>query len=118
LKIVHVPAGEEFFDNRLEFAVRDEFLREQAAAARVGFDGARAPTELFGKSGALQIARARILVNVDGTGLGQRFNSCEAIVGEEDSPLFSSLEGAKTVPARSIICGEFRVGRKSVERSA
>src|SRR6266849_6500846 len=118
LKILRVPAGEEFFDNRLEFAVRNEFLREQAPSARVGFDGAWAPAELFGKSGVLRVTRASILVNIDGTRLRQRLNSRKAIVGEEDPPVFSSLKGAKAVTAGSVVRGDLRVGRKSVDRSA
>jgi len=45
LKIVYVPAGKEFFDNRLELAVRNVLLREQAPAKRVGFDGTRTPAK-------------------------------------------------------------------------
>src|SRR5437879_8362506 len=37
LEIVHAWNGEEFFDGRLEFAVRNKFLRQQAPAPRISF---------------------------------------------------------------------------------
>jgi hypothetical protein len=117
LKIVHVSLGEEFFDGRLEFAVRNVFLREQAPAARIGFKSARASAKFCGKSGVLRIAGARIRVNIDRTGLRQSFNSREAIVGKKDTPIFSWLERTKAVTAGSIVRGDFRMGWESVNRS-
>jgi hypothetical protein len=117
LKILYVPAGEEAFDYRLELAVCNVFLDEQAPASRKGFDGSRAPAKFFGKSGVLGIARASIQVNIDWTGLRQGLNSREAIIDKEDAPVSSGLNRAKAVTAGSVVGTHFRVRGKSIDRS-
>jgi len=115
-KIKHASDGEEFFDGRLEFAVRNKFLRQQAPAACIGFERARAAAKLCGESSVLRITRASIRVNIDRAGLGKRFDAREAIVGKKNSTILTGRECAQAVAARSVVGGDFRVRRKSINR--
>ena len=71
LKIFHVLVGEEFFDGRLEPAVGNEFLRDEATATSIGFERSRTSPEFFRKSRVIGVTRARLLVYIDRTGLRQ-----------------------------------------------
>src|ERR1700674_1466344 len=85
LQIIDVGMSEQFLDDRLEFPIRHVFLGQKAAAARVGFNRARASAKLLWKSGVLRIARAIIRVNIDRAGLGIRFDAGESIIGKKNS---------------------------------
>jgi hypothetical protein len=52
-------------------------------------------------------------MHVNRPGLGQRFHSAKAIIGEEDSPCLSRLDGPQAVAARSGVSSNFRVCGKS-----
>ena len=51
---------------------------------------------------------------VDRPGLGKRFHAAKAIIGEENSARLSRLDSPQAVAARSGVCSNFRVCRKSV----
>jgi hypothetical protein len=108
--------GEQFFDDRLEFAIRHVLPGQKVAAARIGLDCARAPAKLLGKPGVFRITRASIRVNVDGAGLWKRFDAGEPVIGKKNSAVLARDECAEAVTARSSVGGYLAVRGKSINR--
>src|SRR5580698_2676172 len=80
--IIHSGIAENFLDDSFHFFVRHIFLREKPSAASVALEGTRTATQFIGESGILDVAIARLSVDVHGTGQRQRLDPCEAIVCE------------------------------------
>src|SRR6267154_4404269 len=100
LQIVDFRMRKELFDCWFEFSVGHIFLSDEAATARVGLNGARTSAQLLGKTGVLRMTRASIGVNIDRTGLRQRFDAGETNIGKENSAVLVCDDGAQAVPAR------------------
>jgi len=103
-------------DGSFVVLVVDAVLRHEVAAASVGFKRSGTTAELLRKAGIGGVARAIILVNVNGSRLRKRFDAGETIVGEENPAVHVGREGFQAMAAWGVIGGQFSVSGKTVER--
>jgi hypothetical protein len=87
-------------DGRLKVSTHNIFLRDQAAAVRVGFQSSRTFAKFFRESSVLVVSWAILGVYINGSGLRQGFDSGTAVVGEKYGVVHLRSNQTQTMAAR------------------